>query len=311
MKKWKSEKPTKGGTMMRFIIFSILMIFTIKVQATTLIYKSFDDLVKECEGIILVTVTKVEMHMDEQGGIYTYVTLGNLKMLYGRYDRSEFTLKMEGGIVKNQGLLVEGSPNFSVAEKLILFMEGNGRRIVPIVGWSQGIFRIQKDPKSLQEIITDNYGNRVFDIKSGQIIKERRIIPEVKIVCNQALLQPYSELREGGYGETRKGEIVKSESEEKYIKDKKVMTLEQFIREIQVRTKLRKIPPPQLVSLEIGEKIKVLEDVDARPKEIEIIKQLLITEPSTESSPGVLPKRINIKAEKEEAIKKEIKKKQQ
>src|ERR1700676_3288836 len=148
--------------LMKAFFVSLLLALALQVRATTLVYKSFDDLVKEADGIVMGSVTNIESRKDARGRIYTYVTLGDLQMLHNRYEGKDFTLVMEGGRVGNEIAGIEGSPQFEYKQRVILFVQGNGREIVPLVGWEQGVFRVQKDPESGQEIISDSEGNRVL-----------------------------------------------------------------------------------------------------------------------------------------------------
>lgn len=297
---------------MRVVIFSAFLFLALQIQATTLVYKSFDDLVEESEGIIMGTVTNVETRkhvVNKEEVIYTYVTLGRLNMLYGQYDKDVITLRLEGGLVGNEGLHVSGSPVFRQKDEVILFVAGNGSKIVPFVGWGQGVFHIRKDPESGQQIITDNDGNRVLNIKDGHINRERRTPSNARIIGSPPPLHPYSRPAEGGSGQKKGAEAVQSVKDTKDIRVKGVLTPEEFIKTIQERAKSRKAPRGRLNSVTIGSKPELPKGKDARRKDLKgkagVIKQV----PNTEARPGELPKRIDTDADKKEAKKKESKKK--
>lgn len=303
---YRSE-PNKRRCIMRVFFVAILLILAIQAHATTLVYKSFDDLVKEADGIVMGTVTNIRSNMKKPGPIYTYVTLGDLKILFGRYDRKEFTLRMEGGRVGNKRLDVEGSPVFRPKEKVIVFAQGNGRNIVPLVGWGQGVFRIRKDRELTREVVVDSDGNRVFAIQDGHLIKEQRVPSEEAIVGGPVRVNRTGKPAEGSFQEAQKGETVKPLEDKIGIEGKKPMILKDFLDEIQKRATQRKTAPTALVSVGVGDKIEVPKGVDARPQgvtESSTPKQAT----SVKKSPGQSPEPIDIEAEKKEAEKKEAEK---
>ena len=57
----------------------------------------------------------------------------------------------------------------------MLFLQGNGKQIVPIVGWSQGVFRIEN--LAGRQIVTDSDGNQVLGIVDNTIVKRPAFHP--------------------------------------------------------------------------------------------------------------------------------------
>jgi len=158
------------------------LVFVAQAQATTLPYKSFDDLVREADGIVEATVENITARRTEQSGIQTYVTLSDLRLHKGTYNGDRLTLILEGGLVEGRGTYVHGSPSFREGERVIAFTEGNGQRLVPLVGWEQGLFRVVTNPETGEQLIADSVGNRVFGIENGRIVKEARVGTEAEIL---------------------------------------------------------------------------------------------------------------------------------
>lgn len=152
------------------------------VQATTLAYKDLDSLAAESEGIVVGTVSKIESNYGYDNDIYTFVTLENLVPVKGSYPQQDFVLQLKGGQIGNDVLDVEGSPHFEPNERVVLFIHGNGRELVPLVGWTQGVFRVGVDQASGQEIVLDHDGNRVLGVAGKRLIKERKLAPQVRIL---------------------------------------------------------------------------------------------------------------------------------
>jgi hypothetical protein len=139
-------------------------------HATTLPYKGVDKLVAEADGIVIGTVRQVQSAEDSQKDIETYVTLDNLKVLGGRYAAPTLTLRLKGGRVDNEILFIDGTPQFKQDERVLMFVQGNGRDIVPLVGWTQGVFRLLTDPASGAMTIADNAGHLVVGLDGDKVL---------------------------------------------------------------------------------------------------------------------------------------------
>ena len=110
-----------------------------------------EELVTEADFIFRGSVVRVDYAMsvatsaDEISLPQTYVTFKVEQAFKGHRAGDEVTLVFHGGPVPNQPgrfLLVEGAPLFSVGDRDILFVKGNGQRSIPLVGREQGRFRL-------------------------------------------------------------------------------------------------------------------------------------------------------------------------
>lgn len=165
----------------------LLLGMSLQLGATTLAYKGFNDLVKESDGIVSGRVAKIESQYNKEKDIYTFVTLDQLNVLGGSYNGATLTLRFHGGKVENDILQVEGSPEFEVNQNVVLFVQGNGRAMAPVVGWTQGVFRLVKDSKTGQQVVNDHEGNLVTAVQGGMVIKEMVNQPEAQIVGGPAI----------------------------------------------------------------------------------------------------------------------------
>jgi hypothetical protein len=157
------------------------LLLAANASGTTVLHKDVDQLVQEAEGIVVGTVRGTESRFGPGQDIYTFVTVDQIELLKGRYHQSSLTLRLEGGQVGNEILDIEGSPHFAAGDKVILFVKGNGKHMVPFVGWTQGVLRIEPDETGVEEI-TDHEGNRVLGLKEGKLLKERKHSGDLKIV---------------------------------------------------------------------------------------------------------------------------------
>jgi len=138
-------------------------------HATSLPYKSFDKLVAESDGIVVATVRQVQFAADAQHDIGTYVTFDNLQMLEGRAAAPTLTLRMKGGRVGNEILFVDGVPQFQEGERVLMFVQGNGRDLVPLVGWTQGLFRLVTGADG-RTVVADAGGHPVLGVKDNHVM---------------------------------------------------------------------------------------------------------------------------------------------
>ena len=167
---------------------ALLLLGALQTQATIIQYKSFTDLVKESDAVVSGRVARIESkYSANKEDIYTFVTLDQVETLSGSYAASTLTLRFLGGHVDNDMLHVEGSPNFKQNEKVIVFVHGNGRYMVPVVGWTQGVFRVVPDAATGKEVVSDHEGNRVFGVQNGSILKDSTHEPEARIVGPQGM----------------------------------------------------------------------------------------------------------------------------
>lgn len=124
----------------------ILLAFASQVQATSLVYRSMRDLVSRAELITVATVSGMEARVSPAGEIFTFVTFSELLPIRGAFQQSQLTVRLPGGKVDEAMQIIPGAPNFSTGERLILFFKGvnDPRKMVPFVGWTQGIFRLNE-----------------------------------------------------------------------------------------------------------------------------------------------------------------------
>ena len=183
-------------------VFALLLpalLMSAQAFGTTLAYKSFDDLVKESDAVISGRVASIESRYNASHEIYTFVTFDGLSVLGGDYQGQTLTLRFKGGQVENNISQIVGSPEFSVNDQVIVFVEGNGRYMVPVVGWTQGVFRVTADASG-RRVILDHEGNRVLGISGGEVLKERTVQPAANILRpnSRAFTGIASENRGGG-----------------------------------------------------------------------------------------------------------------
>jgi hypothetical protein len=136
------------------------------VTATTVIPPTFDQLVQQAEFIFQGTVTDVKSVFEGEGGqrhIETYVTFQVQDSVKGENGNS-YTIRMLGGTVGDETMLVTDAPKFKVGDRDILFVEHNYDQFVPLVGIGHGRFHIQRDEETGRDIVINDEGEPVKDL---------------------------------------------------------------------------------------------------------------------------------------------------
>jgi hypothetical protein len=259
-------------------------------SATTLPYKSLDRLVAEAEGIVIGTVRQIDATIDERRDIHTYVTFDQLKVIGGHVGTPTLTLRLKGGVAGNERLLIHGSPSFKPDERVLMFIQGNGRDLVPFVGWSQGVFRLVRDPSSGNETVTDGNGAPLLAVQGDHLVTngatEHRDVqlsgaPDAEKVARAAAAGRFNA------GRTDDGS-VSTVVDAGFVQGAKAITAEAFVEIVKRRVPRSVALARPLRSVMPGELTEAADEADARPAAIEAVA------PSTETldPTPVAPKRI-------------------
>ncbi|WP_171022328.1 hypothetical protein [Thalassotalea litorea] len=161
---------------MNSLIFISIALFSCQSLATALKYRSFTELVLNADAIMQGQVQQISSRRLDNGTIVTFVTLTNLDLHRGDYAFAEFTLVSHGGEVNGLVQKIQGAPQFKLAQNLILFLQGNGKRMVPISGWGQGMFVVNEN------MVHDYQLNPVLGIVNDQIQVQRLTVPDVILI---------------------------------------------------------------------------------------------------------------------------------
>lgn len=129
-------------------------------RATSVVAPSFPELVGEAQTIVRAKVTAVRcawVDTPQGRAIKTFVTLAVQKRLKGEA-ADEMVLQFLGGEVGGQGMRVEGMPRFAAGEVTILFIEGNGVQLCPLVGMMHGRYRVLTETQTARDYVARDDG---------------------------------------------------------------------------------------------------------------------------------------------------------
>jgi hypothetical protein len=152
---------------LKYLLLPAALIVAVgQLNATTVIPPTFDELVKQAELIFQGSVTNVRSVWEGQGGqrhIETYVTFQVSDNVKGDAGAS-YTIRMLGGTIGDETMLVTDTPKFRVGDNEILFVEHNFDQFVPLVGISHGRFHIQRDAETSRDVVVNGEGEAVGDL---------------------------------------------------------------------------------------------------------------------------------------------------
>lgn len=223
-----------------------------QAEATTLPYKSIDNLVQESDGVVSGTVAKVEAK-NFNGDIHTYIVLNDVTSIAGNYREKELTLIQDGGFADGQGLYITGTPNFQPGEKVVAFVKGNGVQKVPFVGWEQGVFKVARNQQTGSEEMLDSLGNRVFSVTArGNVEKEQAFKGEAEIFVSQEQSEVLSKENIGVGGHDDHGQPSAPRAEQP---KRSTLRMEQFVREVKSRAKSF-APSRAIRSAKLGDRLR-------------------------------------------------------
>lgn len=136
--------------------------------ATTVIAPDFGKLVGSADYVVRATVTSVTSEWRDTPGhpgskyIASLVALDVHEVLKGT-PPSPLILDVVGGTVGDVHLDIEGAPQFEVGQEAILFVQGNGRQVVPLVGMDHGFYRVRRDKRTGEAQVLRHNGLLLFN----------------------------------------------------------------------------------------------------------------------------------------------------
>jgi len=135
-------------------------------RATTLARMNVRELAQQSTYIARVRCVNVVSTADTNL-VWTISTFEVAKVWKGS-PPPRFTVRLPGGVAAGLRVRVEGAPQFSLGEDVVLFLTEDRGRQMNIVSWAQGTFRIRKNPRTGVELaVQDTAGLHLFDARSG------------------------------------------------------------------------------------------------------------------------------------------------
>jgi hypothetical protein len=137
------------------VVLAVALGLTSSVGATTYLPVTFQELVTEADVIFVGDVVDLRPYVlrTRTGTIVkTRVTFRVADALYGTTSILE-VFDFLGGEADGIGMAVEGMPKFAVGDRRVVFARRKPS-LNPIVGFTQGLLRVQRDGNGVDRIVT-------------------------------------------------------------------------------------------------------------------------------------------------------------
>jgi len=144
------------------LFLAALALLVIAANATTLSRLRFEELVKQATAVARLRCLSVESRWQD-GEIWTETRFETVEVNKGLLP-GVVSVRMLGGSLGNLHSRVEGVPGFRPGEEAYVFLWGREGEPFRVLGWSQGTFRITRDPQTGAERVTqDSAGAPIFN----------------------------------------------------------------------------------------------------------------------------------------------------
>jgi len=132
------------------------------IGATTLARLSLNQMAARSDAVARVRCVGSEGRW-ENGSIWTVTTFEVVETMKGNLP-GEIAVRLPGGRIGHMTATVDGTPKFKPGEEAVVFLERSPGGRFTVSGWVEGTFRISRDPRTGDEVVTqDSSAFAVFD----------------------------------------------------------------------------------------------------------------------------------------------------
>lgn len=135
------------------ICLSLAVLSVAPARATTLVPADLNELTASALAIVHARIVDVRaVTTTDRRRVETVVVAESLGYLKGDIGRT-IIFRIPGGQVGAYRTIMVGAPSFSVGEEAVLFFGARGPALPYLVGFSQGVFRIQRDERTGRRVV--------------------------------------------------------------------------------------------------------------------------------------------------------------
>ena len=135
------------------VVAALVLVWTAPCLATTVVPMSEADLASEAAAVVLGRVTNLWSHVDAaRGQIFTDVTLAVDEVVAGPALPATVTLRQPGGQVGHVRTWIGGSPEFSIGERVLVYLKVARDGTLRVLQLYQGKLSVMTDPLSGDEV---------------------------------------------------------------------------------------------------------------------------------------------------------------
>src|SRR5258707_6420540 len=144
-----------------------LALVAMAANATTLSRMRLEELENQAMAVARLRCLSAESRW-ENGEIWTETRFEIVELNKGLLP-GVVSVRMLGGSIGNLHSRIEGVPAFRPGEEAYVFLWGRESEPYRVLGWSQGTFRIARDPQTGMERVTqDSAAAPIFDPRTRQ-----------------------------------------------------------------------------------------------------------------------------------------------
>lgn len=140
-----------------FLLFTAFVMCP-AVEATTFARMTIAEMSRAAPVIVRAKCVANKVDWDE-GEIWTFTTFEVEEAWRGLTAApapAQITVRLLGGKLGDVTSTVSGVPRFRPGEDVVLFLQSAPRGNFSIVSWEQGTFRIHRDPRTNEEVLTQD-----------------------------------------------------------------------------------------------------------------------------------------------------------
>ncbi|MGE0132066.1 MAG: FG-GAP-like repeat-containing protein [Blastocatellales bacterium] len=142
-----------------------LVISFLSVHATSVIVPSDDEMIIGARAIVRGTVTSINSGYDNQhNAIFTYVNIRVYDVLKGRITSNDIVVKQPGGVSGDRGTMIFGTPEFTVGENVLLFLDTWADGSLRVYQWFLGKFNVAAMQTNGRPMVMRQKAGRNVDI---------------------------------------------------------------------------------------------------------------------------------------------------
>ncbi len=151
-----------------------------QLSATSVLAVDFDRLSKIARHVVSGEVVRISADADENGYIYSNVSIRVAQAVPQQLAGREYTLRMIGGELDGKRMFIQGMPSFGVGDEVVLFLNANESSVLgPTVGVWQGVFFVERDPATGARMVVDHQKRPVLGVQNQKLVTGlRRSVPE-------------------------------------------------------------------------------------------------------------------------------------
>ena len=140
---------------------SLALLLCTPAHGLSVVARSFDELVQRADLVLVGTVSEVHSEFADNGldqnTIFSYVNFSDLQVVKGQVNSEPYVLRVPGGVVGRFAQDYPGIPAFHTGQRYLVFIRGNQHDFFPVVGISQGVFRILNNAQGQQVVVRDDH----------------------------------------------------------------------------------------------------------------------------------------------------------